>query len=116
MIVAHERDTVGQRLESPDLKDVIMKVLVSPEQGWRDHVMRLFELGRGGYTPRHAHDWPHINYIVAGRGVLHMDGKDTQIAAGSYAFVPSGCRHQFKNAGEEIFRFICIVPKEGHQL
>jgi len=116
MIIAHEKDTAGHHLESPEVKNVTMKVLVSPEQGWQDHVMRLIELGRGGYTPRHAHDWPHINYIVAGRGVLHMDGRDTPVSAGTYAFVPSGCRHQFRNAGADTFRFICIVPKEGHQI
>jgi len=61
------------------------------------------------------HDWPHINYIVEGRGVLHVDGRDTPIESGSYAFVPAGSTHQFRNAGSGRFRFICIVPTEGHQ-
>lgn len=116
MIIANEMDVEAQVIESPELKDVAMKVLVSPEQGWQDHVMRLFELGEGGYTPRHTHDWPHINYIVAGRGMLHVDGRETPIKSGSYAFVPAGSTHQFRNVGNEKFRFICIVPQKGHQL
>ncbi len=115
MIIANEKEAPAQVLESPELKDVAMKVLVSPEEGWQDHVMRLFELGEGGYTPRHTHDWPHINYIVEGKGVLHVNGQDTPIESGSYAFVPAGSTHQFRNAGNGRFRFICIVPREGHQ-
>jgi quercetin dioxygenase-like cupin family protein len=37
------------------------------------------------------------------------------VEAGSYAYVPADKLHQFRNAGDGMFRFICIVPKEGHQ-
>ena len=32
-------------LESPLVKDASMQVLVSPEEGWDSHVMRVLELG-----------------------------------------------------------------------
>ncbi len=115
MIVAHEKDLEAGAVAHPDVKDVKMKVLVSPENGWPDYVMRMFELQAGGHTPRHTHDWPHINYVVEGTGLLHVDGVDHEVNAGSYAYVPAGSLHQFQNAGTGIFRFICIVPKHGHQ-
>ncbi len=95
------------------LTAVAKRVALSPGEGWDGYVMRVFDVGPGGHTPRHAHGWPHINYIIAGSGTLHIDGRDHEVAAGSYAFVPAGATHQFSNSGTELFRFICIVPEEG---
>jgi quercetin dioxygenase-like cupin family protein len=114
MIVAHEKDLEAGVIDSPDVKNARMKVLVSPEHGWSDYVMRIIELEEGGFSPRHDHDWPHINYVVEGTGTLHVDGVDHKVRAGSYAYVPAGSQHQFQNSGEGTFRFICIVPKHGH--
>lgn len=113
MIVSHKREVAGMKIEGPQIKDALKKVLISPKEGWEGYVMRIFELGIGGYTPRHSHDWPHINYIIKGKGKLHMDGKDYDIEEGSFAYVPAGKVHQFINCGEDILEFICIVPEEG---
>lgn len=114
MIIGNEKDIAAKTIESIEVKNAAMKVLVSPEEGWGDYVMRIIELEKDGYSPKHVHAWPHINYVVEGEGVVHMDGKDTPISAGGYAYVPADTLHQYKNAGEGMFRFICIVPKEGH--
>lgn len=115
MIIAQEKDCPVVSITHPDARKAQMKVLVGPDQGWQDHVMRLIELDPEGCTPHHAHAWPHINYMVEGEGILHMEGKDTMVSAGSYAYVPADTVHHFKNSGFGKFRFICIVPKEGHQ-
>ncbi|MTI46433.1 cupin domain-containing protein [Sporosalibacterium faouarense] len=115
MIVSHKRNVNGTKLESPEVKNALMKVLISPKEGWEGHVMRIIELEEGGYSPRHTHPWPHINYIISGKGILHLDGEDNELEAGSFAYVPAGKLHQFKNNGSEKFEFICIVPEEGHK-
>lgn len=115
MIVANEKDVIAAPIESPEVKGAKIKALIGPQQGWGDHVMRVIELDEQGYSPAHAHPWPHINYMLEGRGVLMMEGKEHPVEAGGYAFVPAGTPHQFRNTGTEKFRFICIVPKEGHQ-
>ena len=114
MIIAKEKDVDPIVMESPEVKNAAMKALISPKEGWDGYVMRVIELGESGYSPKHTHDWPHINYVLEGKGTLHMDGKDTQVEAGSYAYVPAGTHHQYRNAGSGTFRFICIVPQEGH--
>ena len=114
MIVANEHGVEAAPIQNPEVKNATMKVLISPAQGWQGHVMRVIELGAEGYTPKHVHDWPHINYILEGEGVLHVTGKDQSVTAGSYAYVPAGSEHQFRNASPLPFRFICIVPEEGH--
>ena len=114
MIVGNEKEILSHVIESPEVRNAAMKVLISPKEGWEGYVMRVVELDEGGYSPRHTHDWPHINYIIEGEGTLHIDGKDNPIQAGSFAYVPSGSDHQFRNNGTGKFRFICIVPEHGH--
>lgn len=93
--------------------NVIKQSLVGPAQGWRGWVMRLFTLKGGGHTPRHAHPWPHINYMVSGKGILYLDGKEYTVEPGFVAYIPGEAEHQFKNSGDQEFSFICIVPEEG---
>jgi len=115
MIIAHERDVQGVKLEGDSLKNVFKKVLVSPKEGWEGYVMRVFDLEVDGYTPKHSHAWPHINYILKGKAILHLDGVDHEVEAGSFAYVPGNKVHQFLNNGKELYSMICIVPEEGEQ-
>lgn len=114
-MVGHIHQLEGKRIESDLVQDVTMRVLVGPEAGWDSHVMRVFDVEAGGYTPKHEHPWPHINYIIAGTGELMIDHVEHAITAGSYGYVPANTIHQFRNVGTETLRFICIVPKQGHQ-
>ncbi len=113
MIVSHKNEVEGKTVVRDDLKNVVKKTLVGPEQGWEGWVMRLFELGPGGYTPLHKHPWPHINYVVKGPGIIHLDGKDHRVEEGAFAFLPAGKVHQFRNPGQGDIAIICIVPEEG---
>ncbi|OAT81437.1 cupin domain-containing protein [Desulfotomaculum copahuensis] len=113
MIVAHEKNQPGTAVNTPGAVNVFKKSLVGPAQGWTGWVMRLFTINSGGSTPRHAHPWPHINYILGGRGVLYLEGKENPVEAGCYAYVPGNAEHQFINSGDGDFTFICIVPDEG---
>lgn len=113
MIIGHSKDVAGIPVHGEEVHKVIKKVLISPQEGWEGWVMRLFELGAGGYTPKHSHDWPHINWIISGKGTLFLEGEEHEISAGDYAYVPSNALHQFKAAEDSDLSFICIVPEEG---
>lgn len=114
MAVGAEKNLPSIPITSPEAKNAMMKAVVGDKEGWQDHVLRIVELDKAGYTPKHAHPWPHINYMIEGTGILHLDGKDEPVEPGSYAYVPPDTMHQFRNTGDQPFRFICIVPKSGH--
>jgi quercetin dioxygenase-like cupin family protein len=113
MFVGSIKDLKEIEVIAPGVKNAFKKTLIGPEQGWDGWVMRLFTLKEDGMTPHHSHPWPHINYIISGRGTLNLDGKDTSLGEGSLAYVPSNTKHQFKNDAKENFVFICIVPEKG---
>ncbi|OPL09498.1 MAG: cupin [delta proteobacterium ML8_F1] len=114
MIVGHEKDLEYKIMVAEDVKGAGMKKLVGPEEGWESHVMRQVNLEARGYSPKHQHDWPHINYVLKGEGVIFIEGEEYPVKPGSYAYIPAGRLHQFINRTDEELSFICIVPKEGH--
>lgn len=91
--------------------NVFKAVAIGPSEGWDDYVMELFRIGPGGYTPKHQHDWEHVNYVIAGHGRLSIGEETTELDPGDFAFVPPESEHQFENAGDSDFEFICIVPE-----
>ena len=110
----NEKNIQGEVIDHMDAKNSLMKVLVGPKEGWDGYVMRSVEVEKDGFSPKHMHDWPHINYVLEGNGVLFLEGKEQVISKGSIAYIPSNELHQFKNTGSEVLKFICIVPERGH--
>ncbi|MCX8083716.1 MAG: cupin domain-containing protein [Calditerrivibrio sp.] len=113
MFVGHLSDVKGVNYETDEIKGVIKQVAIGKKEGWDDYVMRVFTIKNGGNTPRHSHDWCHVNYVIEGEGTLFLDGKEYEVKAGSIAYIPNNKEHQFKaNKGSDI-KFICIVPEKG---
>ena len=115
-MIGNINDIKGKKLENELVKNALMKVLVSPTDGWDGYVMRVVELEKDGYTPKHSHDWPHINYVIEGEGEILIDDKYIKVNAGAYAFVPNNTLHQYRNVSDKTFKFICIVPEIGHKM
>ena len=114
MIIDNIDNIEAKAITNSDAKNAFMKVLVDKNVGWDDYVMRVVEVLEDGYTPKHKHPWPHINYVIAGEGEIMLEGNLKKVNAGAFAFIPADSLHQYKNIGKGIFKFICIVPKVGH--
>lgn len=116
MIVSHIDNVKGIRLPDGEYNKVTARVLINPENGWEGHVMRLFELGQGGYSGDHSHDFQHIVMVVKGEGELILDGVVHPVKEGSFMYIPNNAQHQLRNTTteNEVMRFMCIVPEYGH--
>ncbi len=115
MFVSNIENVAKIPMNMEGAEKVMKQVLIGKNEGWENHVMRLFTINKNGHTPRHSHPYPHINFIVSGKGVLHMDGTDYDMKQGSIAYVPSNIIHQYINKGNDDFVVICIVPSEGEK-
>jgi quercetin dioxygenase-like cupin family protein len=89
------------------------RVVIGPKQGAPTFVMRVFELGPGASTPYHAHDWEHEVFVLSGRGVGVTENAEVPLEANDAVFVPPDEKHCFKNAAQDTFRFVCLVPLRG---
>ncbi len=101
------------KVEMEGAKGVEIQVLISPEQGAPNFVMRRFEVEPDGHTPYHAHDWEHEIYVLSGQGALVGEEGELPLEPHTSALVAPGDIHNFKNAGDEPFVFLCMIPKEG---
>jgi len=104
------------RPTDPAAKGSMLGVAIGGSEGWNDYVMRIVKIEPGGTSFKHDHDWPHINYYIKGKGILNLEGEDHEVSEGECSYVPENSLHQWRNESEEIFEFICIVPKEGHNI
>lgn len=111
-MVRHESDVRSVEMKGDGVVGVTKRIVIGPEDGY-DGFFRVFTVQPGGKSPYHSHPWFHANYILEGQGALVIDGVETALKAGSVAFVPGGKTHNFVNKGGGVFKFICLVPKEG---
>jgi len=75
MSILKKEDMPAAELNMAAAKNVVKMTGITGKEGWDGWSMRIFNLGVDGHTPKHSHDWPHINYIISGKGTLFIDGE-----------------------------------------
>ena len=91
-------------------KDVNIRWLITKDMGANHFAMRMFEIKPEGHTPLHTHKWEHEVYVLEGKGLVLAASKEEKIKPGDVVFVPPDERHQFKNTGKDILKFLCLIP------
>jgi len=108
----HYLDTPARPVRIEGAQGVTIRWLISKREKAPNFAMRMFELEKGGHTPLHEHPSEHEVFVVEGEGVLVHDGVEHPFKSGYVIFVPPGGSHQFKNTGEGLLRFLCLIPNE----
>jgi quercetin dioxygenase-like cupin family protein len=112
MIIKKLSDVPLSDLQGYD--NVKKQIVIGPDDGSQEIVMRYFSIEPGGTSPHHAHDFPHLVKIEAGKGsVKDPKGNEHQVQTGDYIYIDNNEVHQFKNTGKGTFDFICVVPQRG---
>lgn len=93
-------------------KDVNIRWLITKDDGAENFAMRLFEVGPGGHTPFHTHDFEHEVFIISGEGAIKIEGRVEILKKGDALFVPPDVEHQFLGSAEGSLRFLCLIPNK----
>jgi quercetin dioxygenase-like cupin family protein len=93
-----------------ELPGVIKREVITADDGAPNFCMRVFEVEPGSSIPLHSHPWEHEIFVLSGQGAALSEGGETQVVAENVIFVPPNERHGFANNGNEILRFICVIP------
>jgi len=115
MKVVKSSDIAKKPVEVAGAKDVEIRWLISRDDGADNFAMRMFELKPGGFTPLHTHPHEHEVFVIEGRGVFVYEGKEHEFCPEYVIFVPGGKEHQFRNTGDSILRFLCLIPASAAQ-
>jgi quercetin dioxygenase-like cupin family protein len=110
MKTGRETDVEAKPAEVDKARGVRMRVLMSEDDGAPTAVMRVFDVAPGGYTPFHTHEWEHMVYVLQGTGVVMESKREHPLETGTYVLVEPGEEHQFINRGDDVLRFICVIP------
>lgn len=110
MKIIHYTAVPGKRYAGEQARGTTGRVVVGSADGATRYCMRVFEIAKGGTTPRHAHEWEHEVFVHAGEGAILRNGNWAALRAGDAVFVPGNEEHQLKNTAEGDFVFVCVIP------
>ena len=115
MVITGNKDAVAPRLydNAPIVRGVSKRVLIGPKHGAPQFVMRHFTLRQAG-TARSTRIRGSTR-STSSPAVVAFASTTTRWTSdpGTSSFVAPMDKHQFVNAGDEPFEFICVVPLAG---
>ena len=110
MIIKKNADIPEAPLEEEEVKNVLRKILIGPEDGSHNIIMRHFKILHQGHTPFHSHDHEHVVKIEKGKGIVVREtGEEVMVSQGQSLLIEQNKNHQFKNPFHEPFEFLCII-------
>jgi quercetin dioxygenase-like cupin family protein len=66
-----------------------------------------------GRAPDHSHVYDEVIYVLEGEGVLHGDGVDKPVSAGSCIHLPPLFVHSLENSGDAPMRIVAVFHPAG---
>ncbi len=91
-------------------KNTKIRWLISEKDAAKNFFMRMFEVAPAGFTPYHKHNWEHEIFVVEGDGKLITEKDEQVFSKGDVMFINPDSFHQFRNTGDSILKFLCIIP------
>jgi quercetin dioxygenase-like cupin family protein len=88
-----------------------VQVLVGPDEGAPNFVLRRFIMGNGGGMPRHTNEVEHEQYVLRGRARITIGDATHEVAEGHTLYIPAGAPHSYQVI-DGPFEFLCIVPNK----
>ena len=66
-----------------------------------------------GRAPEHQHTYDEVVHVLAGRGVVHLDGEQTPIGPGTSIYLPPHTPHCLENIGTEVLAVLGVFYPAG---
>ena len=112
--IEQESNVEWESWADPELKSkcpIRWKLLVSgyrtPTEGL---VLGIAEVPPGTALLRHTHVEPETYFVTDGKGIMSIEGKDSEITTGSSIYIPSKASHSVRCIGDQALQFIFSLP------
>jgi len=89
------------------------RILAGPETGFRSGTHFVGYIPTGAAAPVHYHRYDEVIYVLAGEGVLHIEGEHNPLRAGSCILLPARVPHQIENTGDIPIREVAVFVPGG---
>jgi len=101
-------------LAADGIEGAVKNILIGDNEGAPHFIMRYFELEPGGHSRLEKHAHEHEVIILRGKGEVQLGEEKIAVTPFDTVFVEGNALHQFRNAGDEPFGFICVIPRMEH--
>ena len=91
-------------------EDKSMRWVIGKPEGAPNFAMRVVEFKPGAIFDTHQHPYEHEIFVLEGEGVAEWEGDDVVMQPGVAIYVPPDEPHGYRNTGEDVLRFVCIIP------
>ncbi|MBI4520736.1 MAG: cupin domain-containing protein [Gemmatimonadetes bacterium] len=91
------------------------QVLVGPDDGAPNFVLRRFVMGQGGGMPKHTNEVEHEQYVLRGRARILVGDRTHEVGPDDSLYIPAGTPHSY-DVIEAPFEFLCVVPNRPDQI
>jgi mannose-6-phosphate isomerase-like protein (cupin superfamily) len=88
------------------------RYLVNQEMGCPD-VTQFVGVIPPGRAPLHSHVYDEVVYVLAGEGVLHLGGEETELTPGSCIHLPPLVLHSLENSGSSPMQVMGVFHPSG---
>ena len=115
-VVVQERDCPLEGWDDDVRGKVVWRTLLSGDRTPTAQLtLGVTELGPGQPDPflPHRHAQTEIYYVVAGEGVVEIDGVEYALRAGSSVFIPGDVPHGARNTGSDVLRILYVFAADA---
>jgi quercetin dioxygenase-like cupin family protein len=104
------KDVTPQSYDVPDISGLVKHILIGPDDGAPNFIIRYFQIEPGGYSRLESHLQEHGILILHGQARIQLNDEFQEINPLDVVFIPGGDEHQLVNVSDEIMGFICVIP------
>lgn len=96
----------------PVSEGITIRWVIGQPEGAPHFALRVIEFAPGAVFNPHQHAYEHEIFVLEGEGVV--EGPDGEIAMrpGVALYVPPDEPHGYRNTGQSVLRFVCVVPHQ----
>ncbi len=115
--VIHEDLCALEAWDEPDRARVRWRTLLSADRTPTGSLtLGIAELPPGpGARRLHRHPQVEAYYVVAGEGLVVVDGEEHPVRPGSAVFIPGDVEHGAINTGETTLRLLYVFPVDAFE-
>jgi mannose-6-phosphate isomerase-like protein (cupin superfamily) len=115
-VVVQESDVPVEGWNDPVRGRITWRTLLSGDRTRTDLMtLGVTEVGPGQPNPfnQHRHAQAEIYYVIAGTGIVTIDGVEYALRSGSSVFVPGNVWHGARNTGTDVLRLLYVFATDS---
>jgi quercetin dioxygenase-like cupin family protein len=99
--VVRLEDSSPSEITADGATGVVGLPLLELQEGTGAFDFRAVRIRAGGVSAKHSHPWEQANFVLAGKGVVELDGEPHDVARDDFVYVPPDVLHVFRNTGAD---------------